>query len=65
MTAYQKAINLLREHGPMNAATFAVLMWPRVSSQTDISVKAGEFLTEMRRRGLIQKNGWGKYYVKM
>ena len=67
LTAYQRAIHLLRQHGPMTPADFAAAMWPtalRYVNEVSFYTDAGKFLTGMERRGLVWKNG-RKYDVKM
>lgn len=67
MTAHQKAVALLMQHGPMNSHEFARAMWPtraKRESPTILYIDAGRFLTEMKKRGLVRRNGQREYYVR-
>ncbi len=58
MTPKQKeAIRILKLHGPLSAGQFARFMWPaaarRSGSYRGAAQKAGAWLWEMRRQGLV------------
>lgn len=67
MTAHQRAVALFVQHGPMSAKDFAPTMWPTVwkycESPVRFCTEAGYFLAEMRRLGMLRRNGQRKYYA--
>jgi len=68
MTAYQRAVALFAERGPMNSHEFAPIMWPIAwkycESKNRFFTETGYFLTDMKRRGLLRRNGQRQYYVR-
>lgn len=67
MTAYQRAVALFAQRGPMSSQDFASIMWPtraKYESPTMLYTDAGRFLTEMQKRDLVRRNGQRQYYVR-